>query len=87
MGVCDDARSRCFLGILMPFFFLISKSSATSPQPEDRPVPPDQAGSTIMAGRDPDRDDTPYGPGRPRDFGRVGGGAVVGGMSAQERDA
>jgi ABC-2 type transport system permease protein len=64
MGVAAMLRSPMLsLGILMPFFFLISNilSAVDATQKVGRFLP-DQAGSKIMQVVPPVGDDTPYGP-------------------------
>jgi len=64
MGVATMLRSPMLsLGILMPFFFLISNIlGAVSATKEYADYLPDQAGSRIMQVVTPIDDDTPYGP-------------------------
>jgi ABC-2 type transport system permease protein len=64
MGVATMLRSPMLsLGILMPFFFLISNilGNVDATQKLGRYLP-DQAGSKIMQVVTPVDDDTPYGP-------------------------
>ncbi|MYY80763.1 MULTISPECIES: ABC transporter permease [unclassified Streptomyces] len=64
MGVAAMLRSPMLsLGILMPFFFLISSILGNvSATKKIGPFLPDQAGSKIMQVKSPFDDDTPYGP-------------------------
>jgi ABC-2 type transport system permease protein len=64
MGVAAMLRSPMLsLGILMPFFFLISSILGNVPATEKvGRFLPDQAGSRIMQVVTPVDDDTPYGP-------------------------
>ena len=89
MGVATMLRSPMLsLGILMPFFFLISTilGNVYADQ-EGRPVPPGPGRQQDHAGRHPDRRRHSVRPlGRPGDHGPVGGGGGGGRVRAAEEE-